>query len=135
MTPAIVLAGGWASAFYTFGAAAIFWFPFWAASSFEVVSDASAGGTYGTEGGAKVGVIDEWLALVKTREVKAICVAQFAQSWGGYGLLSWLPTYFEEALGVPLGDLPAFTVLPYFCLLYTSPSPRDQRGSRMPSSA
>ena len=25
--------------------------------------------------------------------------------------------------------------LPIFCLLYTSPSPRDQRGSRMPSSA
>ena len=25
--------------------------------------------------------------------------------------------------------------LDYFCLLYTSPSPRDQRGSRMPSSA
>ena len=24
---------------------------------------------------------------------------------------------------------------PYRCLLYTSPSPRDQRGSRMPSSA
>ena len=23
----------------------------------------------------------------------------------------------------------------YFCLLYTSPSPRDQRGGRMPSSA
>ena len=114
VTPAIVLAGGWESAFYTFGAAVIFWFPFWAASSFEVVNDSSAGGTYGTEGGAKVGVVDEWLALVKTREVKAICVAQFAQSWGGYGLLSWLPTYFEEALGVPLGDLPAFTVLPYF---------------------
>ena len=26
-------------------------------------------------------------------------------------------------------------VLVYSCLLYTSPSPRDQRGSRMPSSA
>ena len=26
-------------------------------------------------------------------------------------------------------------LLPYNCLLYTSPSPRDQRGSRMPSSA
>ena len=26
-------------------------------------------------------------------------------------------------------------VIPYSCLLYTSPSPRDQRGSRMPSSA
>ena len=32
--------------------------------------------------------------------------------------------------------LTAFMVtLPYTCLLYTSPSPRDQRGSRMPSSA
>ena len=26
-------------------------------------------------------------------------------------------------------------LMPYTCLLYTSPSPRDQRGSRMPSSA
>ena len=26
-------------------------------------------------------------------------------------------------------------VATYICLLYTSPSPRDQRGSRMPSSA
>ena len=33
---------------------------------------------------------------------------------------------------------PAFTLLferLWYCLLYTSPSPRDQRGSRMPSSA
>ena len=29
----------------------------------------------------------------------------------------------------------AYRVLPSICLLYTSPSPRDQRGSRMPSSA
>ena len=28
-----------------------------------------------------------------------------------------------------------FPYLFYTCLLYTSPSPRDQRGSRMPSSA
>ena len=29
----------------------------------------------------------------------------------------------------------AWTEDPRYCLLYTSPSPRDQRGSRMPSSA
>ena len=29
----------------------------------------------------------------------------------------------------------AFPMLATVCLLYTSPSPRDQRGSRMPSSA
>ena len=38
--------------------------------------------------------------------------------------------------GEILGDTFKFKqVLSYSCLLYTSPSPRDQRGSRMPSSA
>ena len=37
------------------------------------------------------------------------------------------------AFGVVLWS--AFTALTGNCLLYTSPSPRDQRGSRMPSSA
>ena len=42
-------------------------------------------------------------------------------------------------IAVVLAILPAFVpalvMLNIFCLLYTSPSPRDQRGSRMPSSA
>ena len=35
------------------------------------------------------------------------------------------------------GHMEAFTrnIRSHVCLLYTSPSPRDQRGSRMPSSA
>ena len=42
------------------------------------------------------------------------------------------------AFGIPFSFMFAFMVvnlLDYTCLLYTSPSPRDQRGSRMPSSA
>ena len=37
----------------------------------------------------------------------------------------------------PEGDIGTDTsdTMYYICLLYTSPSPRDQRGSRMPSSA
>ena len=34
-----------------------------------------------------------------------------------------------------LGVSEVETALTILCLLYTSPSPRDQRGSRMPSSA
>ena len=34
-----------------------------------------------------------------------------------------------------LEDQITLTGVAYTCLLYTSPSPRDQRGSRMPSSA
>ena len=33
------------------------------------------------------------------------------------------------------GGLLLWDAVPDACLLYTSPSPRDQRGSRMPSSA
>ena len=48
----------------------------------------------------------------------------------------------DKAIGLDLEeDLSVFKVLKILgeedkgCLLYTSPSPRDQRGSRMPSSA
>ena len=123
VTPAIVVNGGWEAAFYAFGAAAVLWVPLWIPARFAVVNDEFVDG--GSEGEAEAervaspparggGWFEEWSGLIKTREVRAICVAQFAQSWGGYGLLSWLPTYFEEALGVPMADLAAFTVLPYF---------------------
>ena len=37
--------------------------------------------------------------------------------------------------GIIIVDVPVLFTTPGSCLLYTSPSPRDQRGSRMPSSA
>ena len=45
----------------------------------------------------------------------------------GTSTLTWSSTYLAIAVGLTL----TYKV----CLLYTSPSPRDQRGSRMPSSA
>ena len=49
--------------------------------------------------------------------------------------LNWLD-YIEKDVGALflLGDLFDFWFEYKTCLLYTSPSPRDQRGSRMPSS-
>ena len=56
---------------------------------------------------------------------------------GNWYFLPWHRAYlmsFENELRRVLNN-PDFA-LPYWdCLLYTSPSPRDQRGSRMPSSA
>ena len=57
------------------------------------------------------------------------------------------PTAYDgKVIQLLSGEWVALSSLPYtaperfkcpheFCLLYTSPSPRDQRGSRMPSSA
>ena len=44
-----------------------------------------------------------------------------------------LENYQDEVLHLSAGC--AIEAHGEFCLLYTSPSPRDQRGSRMPSSA
>ena len=52
--------------------------------------------------------------LLKSRPVWAIMAAQYGQSWGMIGLLSWLPTYYSERFHVPLDSLANFTVLPYF---------------------
>ena len=47
-----------------------------------------------------------------------------------------LKNQFQEyALTVKVSATAYFTTVCSVCLLYTSPSPRDQRGSRMPSSA
>ena len=55
-------------------------------------------------------------------------------SWGAWHYVACraLPAAEREAL-LALGENAAARRTP--CLLYTSPSPRDQRGSRMPSSA
>ena len=42
-------------------------------------------------------------------------------------------TVIKEVIESKFTD--AYPIEAYVCLLYTSPSPRDQRGSRMPSSA
>ena len=56
---------------------------------------------------------------------------------GNAGLMGLLANTVLEAGGRVVGIIPQnlFTKEVTHCLLYTSPSPRDQRGSRMPSSA
>ena len=56
----------------------------------------------------------------------------------GGGLMAELGSHQLDAASIfisALAQKPGEHVHPLSCLLYTSPSPRDQRGSRMPSSA
>ena len=54
---------------------------------------------------------------------------------GGGGAKEKPPVSEDAALARKLGITEAELAARKACLLYTSPSPRDQRGSRMPSSA
>ena len=55
------------------------------------------------------------------------------------GFMAKMPQYLKEKLlwveDLSVAAKDVDDLLEYICLLYTSPSPRDQRGSRMPSSA
>ena len=58
----------------------------------------------------------------------------------GTGILSSGKSKFDDLMSqknnlANPNNLPVFNEYTVGCLLYTSPSPRDQRGSRMPSSA
>lgn len=55
--------------------------------------------------------------LLQQPPVWAIIAAQYGQSFGMIGLLSWLPTYYSARFQVPIASLGSFTVLPYFLQL------------------
>ena len=65
------------------------------------------------------------------REMARILSAAFEEA----GYATTIAQDGNEGLAVAETKSPDLIVLDIICLLYTSPSPRDQRGSRMPSSA
>ena len=69
--------------------------------------------------------------FVKWDKEKNKCFAGFTVSGNNVGVNESI-TVSGEALSFLSTGIDTRV---YFCLLYTSPSPRDQRGSRMPSSA
>eukprot|EP00892_Ulva_mutabilis_P000656 jgi/Ulvmu1/10591/UM065_0045.1 len=59
-----------------------------------------------------IGIDAGFIALMQRKEVWAIGIAQYCQSWGLYVLLNWLPTYFTEQYNINANDLGGYTVLP-----------------------
>ena len=84
--------------------------------------------------GEKVKVIPKDYALDPVRDF--LIHVDFLRITKGAKLTVEVPVLFENeetSPGIKRGGV--LNVVRYTCLLYTSPSPRDQRGSRMPSSA
>ena len=74
-------------------------------------------------------LIKHWLSILREKNTPDILYSTGYEQLGKWltyeALRNWLP-YKKEIVKTDNGDA---------CLLYTSPSPRDKRQSRMPSSA
>jgi len=53
-----------------------------------------------------------WLAVFKTPTVAPLCVQAFANSYGFYFFITWLPTYLAQAHGMKGAELAIFSGLP-----------------------
>jgi ACS family sodium-dependent inorganic phosphate cotransporter len=122
LTPVIVLALGWQWVFYLFGAVGIVWYVFWhrLASTDPrdhpritqeelAVIDAQAPAEHQANTPTSPPKIR---AMLGSMAVWAIIVSHFCSNWGGYVLLSWLPTYFTEGLGVDFAAVGIATMIP-----------------------
>src|SRR6056297_884158 len=106
VTPWIVQALGWEWAFYLFGAVGGLW---WIAWYLQVTSKPADHPRIDPQELAEItdGITPQseaasvpWKALFTSMPVWAIIVAHFCNNWSLYVLLSWLPTFVNQGLGV-----------------------------------
>ncbi len=119
VTPWIVSNFGWHWAFYAFGAVGLLWYGFW---SRQVTADPSTHPTISKQelehiqADAISGVAvspPSFRALLSKGPVWAIIVCHFCNNWSLYVLLSWLPTFVSQGLGVDFASVGLFSMLPH----------------------
>lgn len=122
LTPTIVITLGWPWVFYLFGLLGFVWYGLWhflttdtpdshpgvQPSELEFIRD-------------NVPLVPKnetipWVQLLSKVPVWAIIINHFCSNWGFYVLLTWLPTYFTQALGVDLSQVGLYTILPWLAM-------------------
>lgn len=119
VTPLIVQRLGWEWAFYLFGAVGVLWYVAWHVQVTSRPADHPAVSP------AELAVIEDgvtpqtdaqvvpWRALLSSTPVWAIIVAHFCNNWSLYVLLSWLPTFVNQGLGVDYAAVGWVTMIPH----------------------
>jgi len=122
LTPLIVLAWGWSWVFYLFGLLGFLWFIFW----YLFATDSPE--THPTMHAVEMQFIRDnrpsvprnettpWGLLLSKAPTWAIIINHFCANWGFYVILTWLPTYFKQALGVDMSKVGMYTVLPWLVM-------------------
>lgn len=127
VTPLIVMYLGWQWAFYLFGAVGVAWYLVWNRLVSTLPEDhpsiSSAELSYLKANAQVTGAVEDAPPLsmfLKNKAVWAVIVAHFCNNWTLYVVLSWLPKYVNEGLGVAFAAVGMVSMLPhitsFFCL-------------------
>src|SRR5262249_33265936 len=122
LTPMIVLAWGWQAVFYCFGLLGFLWSAFWqffASDSPETHSSIHPTEVQFIRTNSPSPPRNEktpWGLLLSKVPTWAIIVNHFCSNWGFYVILTWLPTYFKQALGADLSKVGIYTILPWLVM-------------------
>lgn len=133
ISPILIIQFDWKASFYLFALLPpIVWLPLWCAfqrrqngspiapvvaQTNDLNNHFEIGSPTAVESSRNVSSTSTYKAsvweLLRQPPVWAIIAAQYGQSWGMIGLLSWLPSYYSDKFGVPLVDLGYITAVPY----------------------
>jgi ACS family sodium-dependent inorganic phosphate cotransporter len=120
VTPQLVTGYGWPWAFYAFSVLGLVWWAFWqpltasGPDQHPRVGEAERRELQAHADGAPTSPAPPLAKLLGSGAVWAIVISHFCNNWGGYVMLSWAPTYFQERLGVDLSAVGYYVMLPSF---------------------
>lgn len=118
-TPWLIALAGWRFAFWVYGVLGLIWFCAWAplipnqrpsATSANTAVDSGPGYRPFT-----------WRQVLASRPVVAMMTAHFCTNWLVYLSLAWLPTFLNQAHGIPLTKVGFWVVLPFFVSTMATP--------------
>ncbi|MEE2785052.1 MAG: ACS family MFS transporter [Pseudomonadota bacterium] len=121
VAPLIAIAWGWEWIFYIFGSVGGIWYVIW---YFVTAKDPASHPSISAEESEEIAnglppanpdqnAKTPILELFKSKPVWAIIVAHFCNNWSLYVLLSWLPTFVTQGLGVDFANSGLVSMAPH----------------------
>lgn len=123
LSPHMIHALSWPSVFYVFGALGVVWWLVWengaASNPAEdplCTPEERAYVAASTPPSAAPASIP-WKKLLTRAPVWALIVSHFCHNWGTFILLTWMPTYYNQVLGLDIVKSGIFSVLPWLTMV------------------
>ncbi len=122
-SPQLINMLGWQSVFYIFGSMGVVWFVWWLKKSSsnpfddpEISEEEEAFITQNTAARCDLQKSIPWKLILSKKPVWALITSHFCHNWGTFILLTWMPTYYNQVLGLDLKSSGFFSVLPWITM-------------------